>query len=197
MPYTAEHKLKTRERIVESARALFNRRGFVEVSIDEIMAHAGLTRGGFYNHFPSKEDLFVEVVGAYQHFNPAARWDGVEFDPCSGGSTFARQLINVYLSRIHLDDVDGHCPMISLPSDVAHAGPRVKEAYRKLVEGMTGVFAAGMPHANGDAQQRGLALTALCVGSMVLARTFEDHAFRDEIREAARTMALELVDGPA
>ena len=47
MPYTAEHKQKTRARIIECARELFNRRGFTEVSIDEIMQHAGLTRGGF------------------------------------------------------------------------------------------------------------------------------------------------------
>ena len=54
MPYTAKHKKNTRARIVECARKLFNRRGFVEVSIDEIMAEAGLTRGGFYNHFNNK-----------------------------------------------------------------------------------------------------------------------------------------------
>ena len=196
MPYTTEHKLKTRERIVECARELFNHKGFVEVSIDEIMAHAGLTRGGFYNHFASKEDLFVEVVQAYEHFNPAERWAEIEFDLSKSGSAFARQLINAYLSRVHLDDVGGHCPMIALPSDVAHASPRVKQAYRNLVESMAGMFAAGMPRANGDAQQRGLALTALCVGSMVLARTFDDQTFRNDIREAARSMALGLIEEP-
>ena len=51
MPYTPEHKEKTRQRIVASARRLFNRHGFTGVSIDEIMADAGLTRGGFDNHF--------------------------------------------------------------------------------------------------------------------------------------------------
>lgn len=196
MPYTTEHKLRTRERIVDCARELFNHKGFVDVSIDEIMAHAGLTRGGFYNHFTSKEDLFVEVVRAYEHFNPAERWADIEFDLSKSGSAFARQLINAYLSRTHLDDVGGHCPMIALPSDVAHASPRVKDAYRNLVESMAGVFAAGMPRANGDAEQRGLALTALCVGSMVLARTFDDQTFRNDIREAARSMALGLIEEP-
>ncbi len=51
MPYAATHKAETRARIVQSARRLFNRHGFTEVSIDEIMSAAGLTRGGFYNHF--------------------------------------------------------------------------------------------------------------------------------------------------
>ena len=62
MPYTQEHKARTRERIVGSARRLFNRHGLTGVSIDEIMADAGLTRGGFYNHFDTKEDLYAEVV---------------------------------------------------------------------------------------------------------------------------------------
>jgi TetR/AcrR family transcriptional regulator, transcriptional repressor for nem operon len=62
MPYTAEHKENTRRRIVQSARRLFNRHGFNGVSIDEIMAEAGLTRGGFYNHFGTKEELYAEVV---------------------------------------------------------------------------------------------------------------------------------------
>ena len=57
MPYSPEHKGGTRERILRSARQLFNRKGFSEVTIDEIMAAAGLTRGGFYNHFHGKEEL--------------------------------------------------------------------------------------------------------------------------------------------
>jgi TetR/AcrR family transcriptional repressor of nem operon len=55
MPYSLTHKQETRERIVNSARRLFNRKGFTEVTIDEIMKHAGLTRGGFYRHFDTKE----------------------------------------------------------------------------------------------------------------------------------------------
>ncbi|HEV2680853.1 MAG TPA: TetR/AcrR family transcriptional regulator [Rhodanobacter sp.] len=194
MPYTAEHKQQTRTRIVECARELFNRKGFAEVSIDEIMARAGLTRGGFYNHFKTKEDLFVEAVAAYRDFNPATRWPGVDFDPSCGGNRFARQMIHAYLSQTHLDDIEGHCPMIALPSDVARASPRVKQAYRELLEGMARTLANGLPKTRRrDAGQRGLALAALCIGGMVLARTFEDADFRREIREAARATALELI----
>ena len=57
MPYAPEHKQETRERIVKSARRLFNRKGFAEVTIEEIMADAGLTHGGFYKHFDAKEEL--------------------------------------------------------------------------------------------------------------------------------------------
>ncbi|MFC5741685.1 TetR/AcrR family transcriptional regulator [Dyella tabacisoli] len=200
MPYTTEHKQKTRDRIVECARELFNRKGFVSVSIDEIMGHAGLTRGGFYNHFKTKEDLFAEAVIAFQNFNPADRWEGLDFDPTRCGKAHAKQMIQAYLSRSHLDDIDGHCPMIALPSDAARASPRVKQAYFDLLVRMAGIFADGLPPLDNPddmpkekAHQRGLALTALCVGGMVLARTFDDAAFRNEIREATQALALELI----
>jgi AcrR family transcriptional regulator len=195
MPYSAEHKQRTRAHIVECARVLFNRKGFAEVSIDEIMASAGLTRGGFYNHFKTKEDLYVEAVAAYRDFNPHERWPQLNFDPARRGSAFARQMVDVYLSREHLDDVEGHCPMIALPSDVARAGNGVKRAYRGLLERMAGMLAQGAEASAGveAARRHGLALAALCVGGMVLARTIEDDAFREEIRAAARAMAHDLI----
>lgn len=195
MPLTAEHKQKTRARIVECARELFNRRGFADVSIDEIMQRAGLTRGGFYNHFRAKDELFAEAIAAYQNFNASQRWKDLPEDVsgCAAGS--ARYVINAYLSDAHLQDIEGHCPMIALPSDSARAGPVVRQAYHELLErlvGMLGGATAGSQDA--QARQRGLAAAALCVGAMVLARTVEDPAFCKEVRDAARSAALDLVD---
>ena len=195
MPYSADHKQRTRALIVECARTLFNRKGFIEVSIDEIMASAGLTRGGFYNHFKTKEELFMEAVATYQDFSPTDRWPELDFDPARCGTAFARQVVDAYLSREHLDDIEGQCPMIALPSDVARAGPGVKSAYCGLLERMAGMFAQSVD-APADAQasrRRGLALAALCVGGMVLARTIDDDAFREEIRAAARATAHEMI----
>ena len=110
MPYSQAHKARTRERIVESARHLFNRCGFAGVSIDEIMAEAGLTRGGFYNHFGAKEELYAEVVN-----EEAKRWSGHEM---MEGNT-ARDLIAAYLSQAHFDDRENCCPLMAFPSDVA------------------------------------------------------------------------------
>ena len=70
MPYTNEHKIRTRAKIVESARRLFNRHGFEQVSIERIMSDVGLTRGGFYNHFKSKDQLYAEAVASFSTCNP-------------------------------------------------------------------------------------------------------------------------------
>ena len=191
MPYSAKHKAETRARIVESARQMFNRHGFDAVSIDRIMASAGLTRGGFYNHFATKEELYSEAVASYARCNPAENWDGVDMDFGAPPRTVAMHMVNAYLSDQHLDNIDGHCPMIALPSDTARAGPAVREAYCMLLSSMVGVFEAALG-ADGDRRQKALAMATLCVGGMVLARTLDDEALRADVREAARKLALEV-----
>jgi AcrR family transcriptional regulator len=191
MPYTAAHKQQTRERIVRAARRLFNRRGFSDVSIDEIMAAAGLSRGGFYNHFKTKDELYAEAVTAISWDHPAKNWEGIELDFAGSGPKLARQIVEAYLSRQHFEDIDGSCPMIALPSDVARGGPQLKAAFRRLLEAMAGVFAASLPPYLQSAPDRALALASLLVGGMVLARAVDDEAFADRIRAAARELALE------
>src|ERR1700722_6014302 len=85
MPYSLKHKQETRERIVKSARRLFNRRGFTEVTIDQIMKHAGLTRGGFYKHFDTKEQLYADAVRQFLCKDPPERWQKKHVDSCAEG----------------------------------------------------------------------------------------------------------------
>lgn len=195
MPYAADHKRKTRARIVECARVLFNRRGFAEVSIDEVMAEAGLTRGGFYNHFRNKEELFAEAISGYLCGRGAEQRERAGIDPSDPAPRIALQMIEGYLSSEHLGDLDGQCPMIALPSDVARASPAIKASYQLLLEAMVGVFERGLAEKNGDARRQALSLAALCVGGMVLARTLDDPGFAGELRDAARLTALDMAAG--
>ena len=88
MPYSAQHKQETRNRILRSARRLFNRRGFAEVTINEIMAEAGLTRGGFYKHFTSKDDLYSEALVQFTCKDPPEEWQRKHVDPCAKGANW-------------------------------------------------------------------------------------------------------------
>ena len=126
MPYRSGHKQETRGRIVEAARKLFNRRGFNDVSIDDIMAAAGLTRGGFYNHFKTKDVLYAEVLNAYgcDKLPDNLKISGVNCN--DGGAAMARQMVDGYVSRRHLEQIEDQCPLIALPSDVARAGPEAR-----------------------------------------------------------------------
>lgn len=189
MPYTPEHKAETRQRIVASARRLFNRRGFSEVSIDEIMGGIGLTRGGFYNHFSTKDELFAEALLDMAMNPPEEAYDGVKIDFCAAPDVLARGIIGSYLSRSHFKDVEGGCPMIALPSDVARSGKTVKRAYRQALNNLFGVFQASQGERS-DARKQAVAMATLCIGGMVLARAVDDEALGDEIRGVALEKAL-------
>src|SRR5580658_8115114 len=104
MSYPAGHRSEVKRRIVDSARRLFNRSGFDNVSLAEIMAGAGLTHGGFYSYFRSKSDLYAEVLGCFfTDPNWKNCWEGVEIDMASADA--APQIVRAYLSRQHFEDV--------------------------------------------------------------------------------------------
>jgi TetR/AcrR family transcriptional regulator, transcriptional repressor for nem operon len=188
MPYTPQRKQQTRERIVRSARRLFNRRGFAEVTIDEIMTAAGLTHGGFYRHFKTKDELYSEALRQFLCVDPPEGWQRKHVDLCAGGPTLARMIMDAYLSKDHLEDRDGSCPTAGLASDVSRSSSRVKKAFRMVVEMMLKAFAAGLR--GPDAREKALALVSLCVGAMVVARAVDDPALADALRIAARKHVL-------
>jgi TetR/AcrR family transcriptional repressor of nem operon len=194
MPYSPEHKARTRERIVESARRLFNRHGFERVSIDQIMADAKLTRGGFYNHFASKGELYAAAIERVATCTPFAKRVR-EAKPPMGARPIARLLIEMYLSDEVLNDLDKHCPLYAVSSDVARSGKAPQNAYTELLRRMLEVHRAALAGER-DAERRAETIVSLCVGGMTLARTIHDPALRKSLRAASRKHALALLDGP-
>ena len=192
MPYSAEHKQQTREKIVECARMLFNRHGFEKVSIDMVMERAGLTRGGFYNHFKSKDDLFAAAVDSFLMGRVLKDIEAVwSFD--ATGPVMAQRMVAAYLSDEHLGDLEDQCPLIALPGDVSRGCVEVQDAYESLLSAMVGLFERSLSPAREDAHETALTLAALCVGGMVLARTLPDANVANAVRAEARTKANALI----
>ena len=189
MPYPAGHRQEIRRRIVESARRLFNRAGFESVSVDSIMAEAGLTRGAFYTYFESKSDLYAEVMSCF-FTDPdwKSRWEGVEVD--LGSKDAGPQIVRAYLSRQHFDDVENSCPMVALPSDVARSDQRVKAAFETVFKAM--VEFLGREVKSQRPEDAAMAIAALCIGGMVVARSMNDGQFSDRLRDAATRAAMVL-----
>jgi len=102
--------------------------------------------------------------------------------------------VDLYLSDEVFDDVEVHCPLYALPSDVARAGLSPQAAYTDLIRGMAHVYRSALPDA-GDADRRAQTIVSLCVGGMVLARTTNDPELRKSLRDAARHQALALLEG--
>jgi AcrR family transcriptional regulator len=185
MPYPREHRERVREKILDSAQRLFNRRGFGAVSIDEVMSAAGLTRGSFYTYFKSKSDLYAQSV-------TRVVCEKQDLANGSHGIHQADEIIRDYLSHQHFDNVDGGCPMIGLPSDISRSDRSVRQAFEQALRLMVEIFERDMRGLGRAARDRALARAALCVGGMVLARSIEDRTLADEIREAAMSIALAL-----
>ncbi|WP_299476702.1 TetR/AcrR family transcriptional regulator [uncultured Roseibium sp.] len=194
MPYSSQHKSRTRKRIVECARILFNRHGFSEVSIDEIMAEAGLTRGGFYNHFKNKEELYAEAVASFLNGRGKTWRDEAGVDPENGGLQTVHDMISSYLSDQHLGDLEGQCPMIALPSDVARASQEARLAYESLLRAMIWLFEHNLPEQQ-HKRDKAIGLAVTCVGGMVLSRTINDSALADEIRTVSKEIAFSQLSG--
>ena len=191
MAYPAGHRDEVKGKIVDSARRLFNRHGFDGVSVDQVMAGAGLTRGGFYSYFASKSDLYAEVLGCF-FTDPEWKncWEGVEVDLVSKNA--GPQVVRAYLSRQHFEDVENSCPMVALPSDVTRSGEGAKVAFEKIFKAMVSVLERGMGAHAKERHRIAQATAALCVGGMVVARAMEDRKLADELREACMNVALEL-----
>ncbi|MEM9502142.1 MAG: helix-turn-helix domain-containing protein [Pseudomonadota bacterium] len=192
MPYSKEHKQEVRARIVEAARRLFNRHGFDNVTIDQLMAEAGLTRGGFYSHFDSKEAVFAAATASFLHGRGAIWREDAGVDPSAGQVEMAKRMVASYLSRTHLDQIEDQCPLIAYATDVARAGPQVQESYRELLDGMVSLFEHNLEGDPAERGKRARALAAMCVGGMVIARALPGTDTAEEIRRSALAEATTL-----
>jgi AcrR family transcriptional regulator len=191
MPYPAGHHKEVRKKIVESARRLFNRHGFESVSLDQIMAGAGLTHGVFYSYFGSKSDLYAEVLGCF-FTDPEWKncWEGVDVDLAAAAA--GPQIVRAYLSRQHFEDIENSCPMVALPGDVARSNKKAKRAFETVFKAMVSVLERGSSSNGCPRRRRAQAVAALCVGGMVVARTLVDRALADELRDACMDVALKI-----
>jgi TetR/AcrR family transcriptional regulator, transcriptional repressor for nem operon len=191
MPYPAGHRAEVKKQIINSARKLFNRRGFDNVSLKQIMSGAGLTHGGFYSYFGSKSDLYAEVLGCF-FTDPGWKscWEGVHVDLSS--TDVGPQVVNAYLSRQHFEDIENSCPMVAVPSDVARSGESAKRAFETVFNAMVGVLERSLVDKNRPRRVRARAIAALCVGGMVVARSMVDRHLADELRASCMAMALKL-----
>jgi TetR/AcrR family transcriptional regulator, transcriptional repressor for nem operon len=191
MPYPPAHRRETKSKIIDSARRLFNRRGFEDVSIAEIMKGAGLTHGGFYKYFKSKSDLYAEVMDCF-FTNPEWKncWEGVHVD--LSATDVGGQVVSAYLSRQHYEDVENSCPMVALPTDVARSGVAARRAFESVFQAMVSVLERSLLDKRGSGRATAQVIAALSIGGMVVARTLVDRAHADELRGACLAAALQL-----
>ncbi len=179
---SAAEKQKSHERILEAAARLMRECGIEATSVADVMQAAGLTHGGFYKHFPSKQALVAE---AFRH---AAEGLLSEAETAPDGPARAEaraRYMARYLSGQHMRDAGYGCPVAALGADLArNQGPARSEATRAL-ERMAAILGPDAP----GKDDSGLALTALLVGTVTLARLADRPELSARILEAGRRAA--------
>jgi TetR/AcrR family transcriptional repressor of nem operon len=179
MRMTSERKAETHERILAAAGALFRSHGIDAVGVDAIMHQAGLTHGGFYAHFASKEALVAEVSAAALA-RSATRWERIsqEADP----ATALGRIVESYLDPAHVAASEHGCVLATLGPEMARrhgARPGITTSVRRMLD----VLARCLPERRRD---RALATLSAMVGAVVLARLCDDPRLADEFLGAAR-----------
>jgi TetR/AcrR family transcriptional repressor of nem operon len=167
MRKSKEQKAETRQQIIEAAGTLFRRHGLDAVGVDAIMRAAGLTHGGFYGHFPSKEALVAEVAAA-SLTRAAARWERISQE--GNQQDALERIVGSYLDPAHVAAVEQGCMLTTLGPEVARrpeARPALTGAVRQMLEALETCLPPG---------QRNRAMTSLScmVGAVVLARLIDD-----------------------
>jgi len=186
MRRTNEQKAETRQHIVEAAGRLFRQHGIDAVGVDAIMHAAGLTHGGFYGHFPSKEALVAEVASA-SLARSAARWERIAREDAPDEAL--RRIVGPYLDPAHVTEVERGCVLTTLGPEVARR-PEARPGIAASVRVMADALGRCMPQ--GD-RSRALAALSTMVGAVVLARLADSQELAETILDAAR----EKVTSPA
>jgi TetR/AcrR family transcriptional repressor of nem operon len=188
MPRVSKEQTELNRSAIENVSAkLFREKGFNGVSVADLMAAAGLTHGGFYGHFSSKDELAaVACAGAFDH--ALERWEK-RVENAKDEKTALKAIVDNYLSAKNVLDIGNSCPGPALAVDVAREAPDkpVRAAYLDGTKELLEVLASLCP--SDDAalrRQTALAQWSMMVGAMMLARATHGDPLADEILSAAR-----------
>ncbi len=184
MRYDAEHKEKTRARVLVAAARAIREAGPDRVAVAEVMAAAGLTHGGFYAHFRSKHELVAAAIE--EMFADSGRrfqLGSADASPQAGLGRF----IDVYLSPAHRDRRSTGCPLPALAADLPRLDPASKESFGRGVAAFTARLAQRLEAAGVEAAAAiAPSVLAELVGALSLSRAVMDERQSDEILAASR-----------
>ena len=190
MRKSKQEALRTRERIVAAASAEFRQHGIVATGLADLMASAGLTHGGFYKHFHSKDELISEAAAAAMATtSKAMKAIGSERPGVEG----LKKVVAKYLAADHRDDPGEGCPFAALGAELARCEEKTRDAATQGLRDYIGVLASHLDSLKpGEAKNRAMAIFATMVGALILARIADDEKLSQGILRNAQEMILDF-----
>ena len=172
----------THERIVETAARAIRRSGYNGTSVADIMKEAGLTHGGFYAHFASREAMLAEAADRAGAESVAL---SARIAATAKPEQALQALIHAYLSKEHVKSVEMGCPIAALGSEMPRQAPEVRRAATRRIKEMIDVVARQLPDwGQPAAHERALVTVATSVGALLLARAVDDPKLSDALLDA-------------
>ncbi|RUL65928.1 TetR/AcrR family transcriptional regulator [Dyella dinghuensis] len=195
MRYEKGHKETTRRRIIDTAAERFRKEGIANVGVANLMSEIGLTQGGFYNHFESKDDLTREALAVGQG-RMRERWLKVSSET---GRPNLEELINGYLSASHRDNVGSGCMLATLAIEAGRTDGPVRAQLSGSIKEMVKLVGSVLPESLKPEQREAnaAAVVSCLIGTMVLARATDDREMSDRFLESGRRAALAAAEATA
>jgi TetR/AcrR family transcriptional repressor of nem operon len=194
MRYSREHKLETHARIVKKASVRLREKGAHGIGVADLMKDAGLTHGGFYAHFDSREALVIEAF-VYAMDRSTERWR--KLAEATPPDKRLATIVDSYLTAVHRDDPGHGCAIPTLGAEIARESPKTRKAFAAKLDQMIEMLAAQVPDVPPKAaRKRALATLATMMGTLVLARIAGNSNFSDEILVAGRDAVLDRASPP-
>src|SRR5687767_9601584 len=176
-------KEATHDRIVEAASRAIRRSGYGGTSVPDIMKDAGLTHGGFYAHFDSREAMLAEAADRAGADSVATLARVASTAPPQRA---LQSMLELYLSKEHIESPEIVCPVAALGSEMPRQAPEVRRAATSRIKEMIDLVARQSPDwGQPGAHERALATVSTMVGALVLARAVNDPRLSDALRKAA------------
>lgn len=188
MRYSKEHKQETHERIVKKASVRLREKGAHGIGVADLMKEAGLTHGGFYAHFDSREALVIEAFNyAMDRANERWRKMAEETPPEKRLAT----IVDSYLSTTHRDDPGHGCAVPTLGAEIARESPKTRRAFAARLERMIDMIADQVPDVpRKTARKQAMAMVATMMGTVVMSRIAGTGELSDDILGAGREAVL-------
>ena len=166
---------ETRQRIVEVAATEFRKNGVKGIGLNDLMASAGLTHGGFYRHFDSKDQLVAEAYAcAIDQLTGSIN--------TAGGRDYKKNRFAAYLSKQHRNNPASGCPIAAIGSEIARCGAEARQAATEGFKKLIGIF-AGLSGGNAKSDKQALVDTCTMIGALTMSRIVDDPALSDQILE--------------
>jgi TetR/AcrR family transcriptional repressor of nem operon len=188
MRYSAEHKSETHQKIVQDASRRVRAEGITGTAVSAVMRDAGLTHGGFYKHFKSKDELLLESLGeAFREMSDRLADAGKKSPP----GTAWKKIVKAYLSPEHCDDAECGCPLAALAPELARADKTMKAPILgELVKYKSRMLPLMPGRRTADKERAFFAIFSTMIGAIAIARILPDQAARAKVLATARNFLL-------